>query len=279
MTTPARKAIWYVESHYAAPLTLEDVAANCGVSPYHLTRAFASLTGWPVMRYARNRRLTEAARALAGGAPDILAVALDAGYASHEAFTRAFHDQLGLTPEAVRAQGHVDNIALTEPFNMRYATTKALEEPRIETTSRPLLIAGINQRYSCETAMGMPAQWQRFQPFIGNIAGQVGAAAYGVVHNGDDNGNVDYLCGVEVGSFSDLPQELSPLRIAPARYAVFAHRDHVAAIRSTFTAIWDTWLPQSGHKAADAPFFERYDATFNPDTGLGGIEIWIPIEG
>jgi AraC-like DNA-binding protein len=57
----------------------------------------------------RGRRLSEAARVLANGGPDILSVALDFGYGSHEAFTRAFRDQFGLTPESVRAQRHLDN--------------------------------------------------------------------------------------------------------------------------------------------------------------------------
>ena len=56
------------------------------------------------MRYARARRLTEAARVLAKGAPDILNVALEADYGSHEAFTRAFRDHFGMTPEAVRTR-------------------------------------------------------------------------------------------------------------------------------------------------------------------------------
>jgi AraC family transcriptional regulator len=36
-------------------------------------------------------------------------------------------------------------------------------------------------------------------------------------------------------------------------------------------------LPSSGFKAADAPSFERYDETFDPVTGDGGFEIWVPI--
>ena len=275
--TPVRKAIWYVESHFAAPITLEDVAANCGVSPYHLTRAFAAVTGQSVMRYARARRLTEAARSLASGAPNILSVALDAGYGSHEAFTRAFRDQFGLTPEEARSRGQLDTLDLMEPFKMTNAPSPELSEPRIETTRKPLLIAGLGQRYSSETQAAMPAQWQRFGPYIGHVPGQVGPAAYGVICNGDDDGNVDYICGVEVADFTQLPDDLARLRIAPATYAVFLHRDHVASIRSTFTAIWESWLPRSGHEVADAPFFERYDERFNPDTGLGGIEIWMPI--
>ncbi len=76
--------------------------AIAGVSRFHMVRAFAAATGLSVMRYVRARRLSEAARALADGAPDILALALEADYGSHEAFTRAFRDHFGVTPEAVR---------------------------------------------------------------------------------------------------------------------------------------------------------------------------------
>jgi AraC family transcriptional regulator len=276
--TPVRKAIWYVESHFAAPIALEDVAEKCGVSPYHLTRAFAAVTGLSVMRYVRARRLTEAARMLAGGAPDILTVALDAGYGSHEAFTRAFREQFGLTPEEVRARGHLETLDLQEPFAMNDTPSPALEEPRLVTTRKPLLIAGIGQRYSDATRAAMPAQWQRFAPHIGHVPGQVGHTTYGVVCNGDDEGNVDYICGVEVADFGELPDTFARLRIAPAQYAVFVHRDHISTIHSTFCAIWERWLPQSGYRAADAPFFERYDERFNPHTGQGVVEIWMPVE-
>jgi AraC family transcriptional regulator len=100
---PVEKALWYIESHFADEISLDDVARVAGVSRFHLVRAFQAATGRPVMRHVRGRRLTEAARVLADGAPDILAVALDAGYGSHEAFTRGFRDQFGLPPEAVRA--------------------------------------------------------------------------------------------------------------------------------------------------------------------------------
>src|SRR3954469_13430426 len=99
---PAQKALWFIESHLADALTLDEIAGVAGVSRFHMVRAFAAATGFSVMRYVRVRRLTEAARALANGAPDILALALDADYGSHEAFTRAFRDHFGMTPEAVR---------------------------------------------------------------------------------------------------------------------------------------------------------------------------------
>ncbi|RUZ98282.1 AraC family transcriptional regulator, partial [Mesorhizobium sp. M7A.F.Ca.US.002.01.1.1] len=112
---PTEKALWFVESHLPEAISLDDVAQSSGVSRFHVTRAFGAATGRSVMGYMRSRRLTEAARKLAGGAPDILAVALDAGYNSHEAFTRAFRDQFGTTPELVRAQGSTNNLDLVEP--------------------------------------------------------------------------------------------------------------------------------------------------------------------
>ena len=274
---PVGKALWYIESHFAGEVALDDIAMIAGVSRYHMVRAFGFATGHSVMRYLRARRLTEAARALAKGAPDILTVALDVGYGSHEAFTRAFRGQFGLTPEQVRAQRHLDNIELVEPLKMDETLIADIAPPRFEK-GRALLVAGLGERYDCESSKAIPSQWQRFGPHIGNIPGQIGGVAYGVCCNSDDEGNFDYVCGVEVSGFSDLPAEFARVRLPEHRYAVFTHRDHVSTIRRTVNTIWSRWLPESGLEVADAPDFERYDEAFDPRTGMGGIEIWIPIK-
>ena len=118
----------------------------------------------------RGRRLTEAARTLAGGAPDILAVALDVGYNSHEAFTRAFHDQFGLTPEVLRARGNLEGIELMQPIKMDETLLANLEPPSFENLNT-LLVAGLSERYTTETCANIPAQWQRFAPHLGHIPG------------------------------------------------------------------------------------------------------------
>jgi AraC family transcriptional regulator len=275
---PVGKALWFIESYFARELTLDDIA-SCGcVSRYHLSRAFESATGQSVMRYVRARRLTEAARRLANGAPDILAVAIEAGYGSHEAFTRAFRDQFGLTPEALRTRSHLENIPLVEPIKMDESLLANLAPPRFEN-GKPLLIAGLNERYNCEASLGIPAQWQRFNEYFGKVPGQIGNVAYGVCYNADDSGNFDYLCGVEVSDFSSVPAELNRMRVPAQHYAVFTHREHIAAIRRTWNTIWNAWLPTSGHTPADAPNFERYSEQFNPVTGMGGLEIWLPLKG
>jgi AraC family transcriptional regulator len=35
--------------------------------------------------------------------------------------------------------------------------------------------------------------------------------------------------------------------------------------------------PALGLNAADAPSFERYDENFDPTSGNGGLEIWVPV--
>jgi|SRR5579872_6888856 len=273
---PAQKALWYIESHLGETLTLDEISAIGGVSRFHMVRAFAAATGFSVMRYVRARRLTEAARALAAGAPDILSLALDADYGSHEAFTRAFRDHFGLTPEAVRAATCLDHLKLQEPILMDSTALDTLSPPRFET-GKAFLVAGVGERFSCESSAGIPGLWQRFHQFIDNLPGRIGQVAYGVCCNGDDAGNFDYIAGVEVTDFSDLPRDFSRVRIPEQRYAIFTHREHVSTIRRTVNTIWNQWLPASGHKVADAPNFERYDEKFDPVTGNGGFDIWVPI--
>jgi AraC family transcriptional regulator len=273
---PAQKALWFIESHLAGELSLDEIADVAGISRFHMVRAFAAATGLSVMRYVRARRLSEAARALAAGAPDILTLALDADYGSHEAFTRAFRDHFGVTPEAVRSRARINHVKLQEPIQMDSTLTDNLQAPRFET-GKPFLVAGLGERYSCENGAGIPGQWQRFHQSVGQIPGRIGKVAFGVCCNGDDAGNFDYISGVEVSDFSDLPREFSGVRIPEQRYAVFTHKDHISTIRRTVNTIWNHWLPASGLKAADAPTFERYGESFDPLTGNGGFEIWMPV--
>src|SRR6266566_19244 len=159
---PAQKALWFIESHLADALTLDEIAGVGGISRFHMVRAFGAATGLSVMRYVRARRLSEAARALANGAPDILTLALDADYGSHEAFTRAFRDHFGVTPEAVRASTCLDHIKLQEPILMDSTLTDNLQAPRF-TIGKPLLVAGVGDRFSHENGAGIPSLWQRFR--------------------------------------------------------------------------------------------------------------------
>jgi AraC family transcriptional regulator len=274
-----RKALWFMESRFRDDVSLDELSRAAGISRYHFAHVFAMATGQSAMRYMRGRRLSEAARVLANGGPNILTIALDFGYGSHEAFTRAFRDQFGMTPESVRVQRHLDNVSLVEAIKMDDGLITTLAPPRFEQV-RLLLIAGLGGKYSLDTHQNIPALWQRLQPHLGNVPGQVRTKGetFGVCYNMDDSGNFDYLAGVEVSGFADLPAELTRLRIPAQRYAIFTHHEHVSTMHSVGMTIWTKWLPESGYEAVDAPFLEYYGEEFDGRTGIGGYQMWIPIK-
>ena len=150
-------------------------------------------------------------------------------------------------------------------------------EPRFEH-GHFLLIAGLVGRFTQQTTQDMPALWEKFIPHLGNIPGQKGEVTYGICCNPDGEGGFEYIAGVEISKLDDLPETYRWVEVQPQQYAVFEHRGKLDSLPQTFQYIWKTWLPQSGHQAADAPEYERYSEDFNPSRGTGKLEIWLPIK-
>lgn len=268
------KTIWLIESHLGFPLSLDEMAAQAGVSRTHLSRIFPLGTGHSISSYIRARRLTEAAKALVDGAPDILGLALDAGYGSHEAFTRAFREQFGLTPADLRKRRSLSDLNLVQPLPMDTETKVNLAPPRIERMPARKF-AGIIQRHDMNQPNSIPAQWQRLQPYLGNIRGAVPGNAYGITTERDGQ-FCTYLCGIEITPSAELPSEFVAIGVPSQRWARFAHTAHISAIRSTIRAIYDDWLPGSGERQAEGiSFIEYYGPDFDPIAGVGTVEIWI----
>ncbi len=171
--------------------------------------------------------------------------------------------------------------ALTPELREREATLRAqnlgLVAPRFEP-GRAIAIAGLNQTYTMESRRNIPAQWQRFAPHIGKLPGQIGRSSYGVCWNSKPDCSFDYLAGVEVADSAKLPPDFTRIELPAARYAVITHAGHVSSLPQTIDTVWTRWIPDSGLKAAGSPCFERYTEDFDPQTGRGGIELWIPLE-
>src|SRR5579872_4597640 len=263
MQSPIEKALWYVESHFEREITLDDIASVCGLSRFQASRLFSRATGSSFTAYLRGRRLTQAASALADGAPDILAVALAAGYNSHEAFTRAFRDRFRVTPAQVRSRGDLRGLALVAPLREDPKVAVDLPPPRLETRG-PLLIAGLGRRFAIDDLAGIPALWQELRPHLGFIPGQKGAVAYGLAARlAADGDSLFYLAGVEVSDLSDLDDGLTGFRLPAQRWAVFPHSGHITTIASAIDAIFGEALPAAGLQHGDMPdLLERYDENF-----------------
>lgn len=158
-----------------------------------------------------------------------------------------------------------------------------LEQPRF-VDSPAITVAGLDQRYLPEQMPHIPEQWKRLQGELQYLTGRVGQDSFGVWYNvrSAPGTPMVYFSAVRIGEFSPLPR-MSRAIIPAGRYAVFAHRGHVSEIRKTCDAIGTEWLPKSGKEhfrsEPGAPdFFERYGPGFNPETGLGDIEVWFPIK-
>jgi AraC family transcriptional regulator len=148
---------------------------------------------------------------------------------------------------------------------------------RIET-SKPLILAGRNKTYKIGPDPGMKEQWAFFMEDFGKIAGQVGYLAYGVCHNFDGQGHMDYMCAAEVKDEGQVPGYLATLHIPARKTAVFVHRGPLSGISDTWGKIFSQGLPEAKLEVAAGPQFEVYGAGFDADSDHSRIEIFIPVK-
>ena len=89
-------------NHEDEALTLQCLAGRLGYSVFHTTRKFKEISGMQFRDYLRRRRLAFALKELRDSEREILDIAVEYGFSSHEAFTRAFKESYGVTPSAYR---------------------------------------------------------------------------------------------------------------------------------------------------------------------------------
>lgn len=103
--TITKKILSYVENHLDEDLSLEKMANELQYSKFYIARVFKEHTGHTLYRYMQDRRLTEAAKKLAETTQPIVEIALEAGYSSQQAFTKAFRYKYICTPQEYRRIG------------------------------------------------------------------------------------------------------------------------------------------------------------------------------
>ena len=97
------RTLVYLQQHLDDPLDLEQVAGVAAFSPFHFHRIFRGLVGETLREHTRRLRLERAAGCLKRNDRPVTEVALQAGFETHESFTRAFGDMFGVPPSAYRA--------------------------------------------------------------------------------------------------------------------------------------------------------------------------------
>jgi AraC family transcriptional regulator len=117
----------------------EDLAGRVHLSRFHFARVFSAAAGEPPTKFRRRLLLERAAYRLLTTGSTVLDIAVDAGYGSHEAFTRAFTRAYGLSPAQWRR--HPTRIQIAAPSDVHFHPPGSLRLPaRTKVSSMDLLV-------------------------------------------------------------------------------------------------------------------------------------------
>lgn len=105
-----------IEQNIAIDLSVQKLAAEVNLSPWHFQRLFKSLVGDSLGGYLRGRRLTRALELLNSTELGIIDVAVEVGFSSHEAFTRSFKQKFNYSPKEYRLIQNANVITTKKPL-------------------------------------------------------------------------------------------------------------------------------------------------------------------
>lgn len=251
------RVVEHIQAHLDEPLSVETLSRVACFSPCHFHRQFTACAGVPVSRLVQLLRMKRASLQLAFDLQRrITDIALDAGFANAESFSRAFRKLHGQSPSAFRAS----------PQWQAWQTGPVFHVPKEQTGMHVdivdfprTLVAAIEHRgpehLSYRTA-------QRFIDWRRSVGiGPAQGATYGI-HYSDPASTLpeDYrldIC-VSVGSpVAANPEGVVTKEIPAGRCARVRHlgsRDHVTAA----DWLYREWLPASGEQLRDFPLFFHY---------------------
>src|SRR5215470_15557250 len=98
------KVLVHIQKSLDSPVSLEELAAIASFSPFHFHRIFRGMVGESVKEHVRRLRLERAAHRLRFTGQPVTDIAFDAGYDTHESFTRAFRAMFAQPPARFREQ-------------------------------------------------------------------------------------------------------------------------------------------------------------------------------
>lgn len=252
-----------IDASLDVALDYTALAAIANYSPWHFQRQFSALFGLPLGRYQQLRRLQRAAQALAYRQDSVTEIALQAGYGSLEAFTRAFQRTLGQSPSAFRSQPDWLSLshALTIPTSVPTMTdftpfVQVVDLPGIELFAMshcgdPRKLGDTLRRFIA---------WRREHGLHPR-----NSRTFNLFHTPPDE-PVDTFrmdIAVEVPTHRDIDPASSDVfrtRIPPMRAVVIAHVGPDSRMAAAFEWLYREWLPDRGEEPDDfPPWLERLD--------------------
>lgn len=277
-------AMDYIEAHLEEDFRLEEVAVSVGISDLSFRQLFCALTGMTLQEYVKNRRLSEASRALLRGSP-VTETAYRYGYQSLDGFTRAFRKWSGLLPsEAARTrQGRT-----FQRLNF-IVTVQGGDTMEYRIAEKPAFrFAGVSRR--------VPMQFEGVNPEIVRLAESITPEQREELHRlrdtepeeivnvswdsdtgfQEERGELTHMIGV-LTSHSDIGAGLDSREMPASLWAVFpCDGEFPMVMQDTMARIYSQWLVTADYELADSLSFSftRMDAS---RPGRAYSEIWIPV--
>jgi AraC family transcriptional regulator len=281
----------HIQEHLDDELTLVGLARVAHFSPFHFHRIFRGMTGESLAGFIRRLRLERAAMFLRSSRRPVTRIAFEAGYDSHEAFTRAFRSRFGMAPSAYRRQriaedlvGHEDTVVLAERRHSlsRYIITQAggttmkitvKELPEMRVAS----VRHTGPYAQCKGAWDALCMWAGPRGLIGPRT-----RFFGISH---DDPEVTPPDKIRYDACLTIEGDIKPERgitlqtIGGGRYVTVTHKGPYEKLSDTYAVICGQWAPQSGHELRAAPCLEEYlnspDETAPEDLLT---DVYVPIE-
>lgn len=245
-----------VRAHLEADLTrtpdLKELARVAHLSPFHFHRIFHALVGESPAAHLRRLRLEKAALLLRHSPRSITEAALEVGYESPAAFSRAFERHFGSAPSAWRT-------ASTSPPDLSAPAAQPISPERI--LHRPDTRVLFLRRHG-PYAESAPAAWAGLMSTLAWRAWlALPTEMLGICHDDPgitSSGAIRYDACLALRLPLKPRGELAEKIIPGGRHAVFLHQGPHALLPETYDRIYGHWLPRSEERLAEAPAFELY---------------------
>lgn len=260
----------FLEANLDGAIDPAALARTAALSMHHFHRIFRAQLGETIMQHLRRLRLERAARRLRNAADTarLLDVAVEAGYESHEAFTRAFQARFGVAPSTYRDRA----VAEGSPRVVAWQAQR-IERPAAPVTVRPfdgLRVVCMRHRGSYAT---VGETWGRMLAWAG--AHGLGAAPlYGIC---PDDPEVTEEMHLRFDAAVVVPEHFVPTsagltttEIPAGTYAVGLHVGPYHRLHETYLDVIGRWFPESGYELATDAVVEHYlnDPSCTPEADL-----------
>ncbi len=244
-----------IEDNLDAPLSPTALAKVAAFAPHHFHRIFRAQRGETVMQRVRRLRLLRAAKALSFSSTSVLEIALNAGYSSHEAFTRAFTEQFGHTPSVHRKTPSVrlEQWKAEPESPLVDVEIRSLSPIRVGALRHVGPFAGVGQAFGALVHWAIAESlWPRRQ---------VGLCPDDPDLVDDSQLRMDACVVLEDGDTFPTGETSLPVTerwVEGGRYAIAVHRGTYATLSATYLSLIGHWLPTTNELPTDAPILERY---------------------